>query len=217
MIVFLLGTPGCGKSVFYRRLIKRLKDENIYQKFTRVDDFPKLWNIFMEDEKTGKFTRCRATSDGGYKVTDPSVWDDILKEVAEDVLKIKKEQPDTLLFIEFSRPNYVHSIRNNFHQEILQDAITVYLDVPFDICWERNLRRHQKALEAGTDDHLVSRDEMEETYGSDDKEKLKSDFRQTMPVIFIYPDSRKENDFKKLDEGVEKVVKKLKVKCKMKQ
>ncbi len=209
MIVFLLGTPGCGKSAFYRRLIKRLKEEKMYSEFPRIDDFPKLWDIFMEDEKSGKWERCRKTDDGGYKVTDESVWDDILKAVNRDLISLQENSsPDTLIFVEFSRPNYVHSITSNFSQEVLRDAIAVYLDVPFEICWQRNLRRHQQAVESGTDDHLVSREEMEATYGSDDKDSL--DKELPLNVIFVYPDSPLPEDFTKLDEGVEKTIEILK-------
>ncbi len=211
MIVFLLGIPGCGKSAFYRRLVKRLGKKGLFSSFPRIDDFPKLWNIFMEDEQSGEWRRCRPTEDGGYKVTDDKVWDDILKRVNKDVLNLKNSSPeDTLIFIEFSRPNYVHSILNNFSADILEDAIAVYLDVPFDICWQRNVRRHQQALEQGSDDHLVSREEMEKTYGSDDKEDLNEKLPFT--VVFVSPDSPVPEDFSKLDEGVEKLTELLKIK-----
>ncbi|MDA3793203.1 MAG: AAA family ATPase [Elusimicrobia bacterium] len=203
MIVFMLGTPGCGKSEIYRRLTKRLKEDGLYSDFNRVDDFPKLWDIFMKDEESGKWNRSRPTDDGGYKVTDNTVWDDILKEVNSDVEKMNDESgEDTLLFVEFSRPNYVHSIKNNFSGTVLEKALSIYLDVPFEVCWERNVRRHEQALEAGSDDHLVSRDEMEETYGSDDKEKLKDDLG--IPVVFVSPDERDPDATKKLTESVDK-------------
>ena len=205
MIVFLLGVPGCGKSEFYRRLTKKLQKTGLYTEFPRVDDFPKLWQIFQTDEKTGKWLRCRKTEDGGYKVTDNSVWDDILKEVNKDVVKMKKSMPPekALIFIEFSRPDMVHSITANFSERVLDDSIAVYLDVPFDVCWARNVRRHEKAVAAGTDDHLVSREEMEKTYSSDDKNNLEKGL--PLPVIFIKNDAVDENDFTKLDAGVEKV------------
>ncbi len=209
MIVFLLGIPGCGKSAFYRRLISRLEEEEMFTSFPRIDDFPKLWNIFMEDEKSGEWKRCRRTEDGGYKVTDDKVWDDILEKVNEDVLKLKKSSgEDRLIFIEFSRPDYVHSILKNFSESIISEAIAVYLDVPFEICWQRNVRRHEQAIKEGSDDHLVSREEMEKTYGSDDKKDLKEQL--PFPVIFVYPDSPIPDDFTKLDEGVEKLVELLK-------
>ena len=204
MIVFLLGVPGCGKSEFYRRLTAKLESSGNFSEFPRVDDFPKLWDIFMEDKRTGNWLRCRPTDDGGYKVTDDTVWDDILKEVNVDVLRMQKEKTEnSLIFVEFSRPNYVHSIRENFSDELLRNSLGVYLDVPFEICWERNVRRHERALEAGTDDHLVSREEMEKTYGSDDKDDL--DEGLPVKMIFISPDSRQEDDFSKLDEGVSRV------------
>lgn len=209
MIVFLLGTPGCGKSAFYRRLIKRFEEENMYSEFPRLDDFPKLWDIFMQDEKSGDWLRCRPTEDGGYKVTDPSVWDDILKEVNKDLSELKAKSSDkSIVFLEFSRPNYVHSITENFSEDILKDAIAVYMDVPFEICWQRNVRRHEKALEAGSDDHLVSREEMEKTYGSDDKDNLEEGL--PFPVVYVYPDSPVPDDFTKLDEGIEETIRVLK-------
>lgn len=204
MIVFLLGMPGCGKSEVYRRLTSRLKEDGLYKNFPRIDDFPKLWEIFKKDEKSGKWERSRPTDDGGYKVTDETVWDDILKKVNEDVLEMKENaDDDTIIFVEFSRPNYVPSIKKNFTGEILEDSFAVYLDVPFEICWERNVRRHEQALKEGSDDHLVSREEMEETYGTDDKDKLKEEL--DIPVVFISPDARDEDDEEKLIKCVDKV------------
>ncbi|MEA3506989.1 MAG: hypothetical protein U9R36_05830 [Elusimicrobiota bacterium] len=209
MIVFMLGTPGCGKSEIYRRLIKRFKEEGRYSSFPRVDDFPKLWDIFMKDEESGSWNRCRPTEDSGYKVTDDTVWDDILKEVNSDVEKMIDESgDDTLIFVEFSRPNYVNSIKNNFSDKVKNCALAIYLDVPFEICWERNVRRHEQALEAGSDDHLVSRDEMEATYGSDDKDKLKDEL--AIPVVFVSPDERDPEATKKLVESVDKAYRAIK-------
>lgn len=201
MIIFLLGIPGCGKSELYRRLMKKLQENNLFEKFPRVDDFPKLWAIVKEDERTGLWKRCRQSEAGGFKITDDTVWDDILKEVNKDVMEmIKSDLSDTLLFIEFSRPNYVHSILNNFSKEILNQSMAIYIDVSFETCWERNVRRHEKAVAQGTDDHLVSREEMEKTYGSDDKDVL--DEKLPMHVVFV---ENEEDDLEKLDEKIEKV------------
>jgi hypothetical protein len=159
----------------------------------------------MKDQDDGTWQRCRKTEDGGYKVTDDTVWDDILKEVNKDVMEmIEGGLEKKLLFIEFSRPNYVHSITGNFSRKITESALAVYLDVPFEICWERNVRRHERAVSEGTDDHLVSREEMEETYGSDDKLDLQDGL--PMPVVFIRNNTSDEDDFAKMDEGVDMVM-----------
>lgn len=178
--IFLLGRPGCGKSEIYRRITGKFESDNICNDFIRIDDFPKLWAIFQEAEKTGVWTRCRKTEDKGYKVIDNNVWDDILKEVNADVMAL--QHPDRVVFIEFSRPNYMESLRN-FSKEILDNAVVVYVECPFALCWERNVARHKAALDAGSDDHLVSREEMEKTYLNDDSaELLKS---PALPVLVV--------------------------------
>ena len=183
MFIFLLGRPGCGKSEVYRWTTEQIKKDKLLTEFPRVDDFPKLWNIFMEDEKSGKWEHCKKTSDGGYLVTDNGIWDRILKEVNADIQKINS--PKKAVFVEFSRPNYVQSM-NNFSDKALKDSIVVYIDCSFETCWARNVRRHQKAVDAGSDDHLVSRDEMEKTYLNDDKDELLKTSKA--PVIVIDTD-----------------------------
>ena len=198
--VFLLGTPGCGKSEVYRRISSRLEEEDIAHEFERVDDFPILWNLFQEDTER---ERSRKTEDGGFKVTDPTVWDDILKQLNKQIKD--KQAPDKVLFIEFSRPNYVDSIQKNFDDEILSSAMAVYIWAPFDVCWERNVQRHEEAVAEGDDDHLVSREEMEETYGSDDHDQLKEELE--LPVVIVDNES---DSFDELDEEVERVLEAIK-------
>lgn len=198
----MLGRPGCGKSELYRRLTPRLKKEGFAQEFVRVDDFPKLWNIFINDKNS---KRCRPTEDGGYKVTDPKVWDDILKEVNRDVEKLNK--PGRMIFIEFSRPDYVHSLRN-FAKGILNKSLIVYIDCSFETCWKRNVRRHKAALSAGLDNHLVSREEMEETYLHDDKDDLLR-FGETSrkPIVVVNTDYEGMAHYKGIVEKITETIK----------
>jgi adenylate kinase family enzyme len=186
MFIFLLGRPGCGKSEVYRWTTERLAKDKLLKEFMRVDDFPKLWNIFMEDEKSKHWEHCKKTPDGGYLVTDDGVWDRILKEVNDDLLRLNS--PRKAVFVEFSRNNYVHSM-GNFSEKVLKNAVIVYIDCSFETCWTRNVRRHEKAVAAGTDDHLVSREEMEKTYLYDDKDGLLKSLKdKNIPVILIDTD-----------------------------
>jgi shikimate kinase len=202
--IFLLGRPGCGKSELYRRFTQAFKDLGLARDFIRIDDFPKLWDIFSNDKS---FKRCRPTEDGGYKVTDPEVWDDILKEVNTDVKKLSK--PGRIIFIEFSRPNYVHSLKN-FDKTILDNSLIVYIDCSFETCWMRNVRRHKAALAAGMDNHLVSREEMEKTYLHDDRDSLLEFGKESaIPVVTVKTDYEGTAHYKGIVEKVTKAVEEL--------
>ncbi|MDI6758033.1 MAG: hypothetical protein QME32_08470 [Endomicrobiia bacterium] len=183
--IFLMGRPGCGKSEIYRRVAEELKNRKLASDFMRVDDFPKLWAKFTGDdaaEKAGKPRKySRATADGGYLVTNDGVWDEILKEVDADLKNLSR--PGRAIFIEFSRPNYVHSILNNFSKNVLDAGVVVYIDCSFETCWQRNVRRHEAAVAAGGDDHLVSREEMEKTYLHDDRDALVKNGKISVVVV----------------------------------
>jgi len=201
----MLGRPGCGKSELYRRLTSKLKEEGFAQEFVRVDDFPKLWNIFINDKN---FERCKPTEDRGYKVTDPKVWDDILKEVNRDVKKLNKKR--RVIFVEFSRPNYVHSLQN-FAKEILNKSLIVYIDCSFKTCWKRNVRRHKADLAAGVDNHLVPREEMEETYLHDDKgELLRFGEESKIPIVVVDTDYEGMTHYKGIIEKITKAIRDFK-------
>ena len=204
--VFMLGRPGCGKSAVYRELEKVLVEKGLAKTFERVDDFPKLWNKFITDdaiEKEGKNRiYSRPTNDGGYKVTNNAVWNDILKDVNEDILK-KSSGDGHIIFIEFSRSNYIEAL-SNFSDKILNNSLVIYIDVNFEICWQRNVARHEAAIAAGGDDHLVSRDEMEATYLKDDgAELVKSKKYKTVCI------NNEKSGVKHLQDQTDKVIKAL--------
>jgi hypothetical protein len=108
---------------------------------------------------------------------------DILREVSADVLAIDK--PDHMTVLEFARPNYVRALQN-FDGRILTGSLIVYMEVSFEICWVRNVARHEAALAEGGDDHLVCRETMEELYLYDDQHALVRHLQeQNIPVLVI--------------------------------
>ena len=172
--VFLLGTPGCGKSEIYRRLEQRLKDAGIARQVMRIDDFPKLHACFVADdaaEAAGQpRTWSRKSGADGWLVTNPKMWNKLLTMVNEDIAA--ERAADKAVFVEFARPDMVRSIGACFSDEVKRSSLLLYIFCPFDICWARNVRRHEAAVAAGGDDHLVSREEMEATYLKDDHDAL---------------------------------------------
>jgi hypothetical protein len=182
-------------------VIEKLKQHGVGKEYPRVDDFPKLWAIFQNDEKTGKWQRCRKTPDGGYKVTDDTVWDEILQQVNNDLLKF---DPEEIVFVEFSRSSYLSALKN-FQEKVLKNSVIVYIDCDFETCWARNVERHKKSVAAGTDDHLVSREEMEKTYLYDDKDKLIDAGKQNKYKVVVIKNDK--NGYEHLEEPVNQLVK----------
>jgi adenylate kinase family enzyme len=185
--VFLLGRPGCGKSALYRELEGRFLESGQARTFQRVDDFPKLWAALLRDdalEKEGKdrlYTR--RTDQGEPRLTSDDLFNVILKEVASDVLKIDK--PEHMIFIEFARSNYVEALQN-FDNSILDRCIVIYMEVSFEICWARNVARHEATIAANGDDHLVPRAEMERIYLHDDRDSFVQYMQdQDIPVLVV--------------------------------
>jgi shikimate kinase len=196
--IFLIGRPGCGKSIVYRMLEEELRARGYRGELMRIDDFPLLKHIFDTDLE---HKRHRPAPGGGVKVTDDTVWDELIKGLDRQALELR--DPKRLLFIEFSRDSYVRAFRN-FSPEVMRDSIIVYIDAPFDVCWERNVRRVEKERERGLDSHLVSREEMEKTYARDDYEELPN--HVDVPVIVVKNDS---DDLEKLRGELGEVVEKI--------
>jgi adenylate kinase family enzyme len=195
---FLLGRPGCGKSALYRELEKRILESGQAKTFERVDDFPKLWAKLQGDdalEKEGiQRIYSKRTDDGGYLPND-SVFNDILKEVNSDVLRIDK--PDHMIFLEFARSNYVEALQN-FDKSILDNCVAIYMEVNFELCWARNVARHEAATAEGGDDHLVHREAMEKIYLYDDQDAFVQYMKdQNIPVLVVNNEADGEEHLRK--------------------
>jgi adenylate kinase family enzyme len=198
--VFLLGRPGCGKSALYRELEKHILASGQAKTFERVDDFPKLWAKLQEDDALEQQGQERiystASDDGDYHITNYNIFNDILKEVNADSLKIDK--PDLVIFFEFARSNYVRALQN-FDKSILANCIAIYMEVDFDTCWARNVARHQATIAQDGDDHLVPREEMEKIYLYDDQDAFVQYMRdQNIPVAVVNNQAEGEEHLKKL-------------------
>ena len=192
----MIGRPGCGKSIVYKILVEQLRARGYNGDILRVDDFPILKGIFEQDVEQKHHRRFPG---GGMKITDDNVWRDLSMALNEQALKLQSD--NRLLFIEFSRDSYVQAFRH-FSPEIMQNSAIIYIDAPFDVCWERNARRARE--EKGLDAHLVSREEMEKTYLHDDHEELQKHVERPVFIVKNYSD-----DIKSLKSELEKVVDKL--------
>ena len=161
--VFLLGRPGCGKSVVYKIIKEILEKKEIYS--PRVDDFLTLKEILARDKE---FKR-HILKDGGFAVTDWTVVDEALSDLCK---LVKKEKADKkIIFIEFARDNYRHAFEN-FTKDVLDDSLILYLYSTFEECYKRNVARFQKAKKDGHDDHIVPLDLMKTYYKTDDYEQV---------------------------------------------
>lgn len=186
--IFLLGRPGCGKSIIYEMLTERLKKRGLAKEFMRIDDFPILKELFDKDVH---FQRHRRKA-GGFEVTDWSIVDEVLKIVNERIKKLEKE--NRMIFIEFARNHYLQALKN-FTSEVLSKSLILYIFAPYQVCYQRNIKRFQEKGGEDLDSHIVPPDLMESYYKEDDFEELllesEERLRGASPLPLIVIDSRK--------------------------
>jgi adenylate kinase family enzyme len=205
--IFLLGRPGCGKSIVYRLLTDRIRREKLADEVTRIDDFPILKEITEQDKDFKKHVQ----SEGGFTITDRSIYDDVLKEMNHRIKELRK--PGKLIFLEFSRRSYAQALKN-FDREVLDRSLIMYIYCPYEVCLERNIRRFKEGAK-DLDEHIVPRDLMEEYYRYDDYEELflksEDELRKQAPASIAVVKNDAEG-LERLEEELEKVMTALKAK-----
>jgi len=204
--IFLLGRPGCGKSVIYNMLGERLRKEKLASEVMRIDDFLVLKDIVDEDKEFKRHLR----KEGGFEVTDLSMLDDVLKRINGQLKKLEK--PGRVIFVEFSRNSYIHAMKN-FDRDVLNRSLILYIYAPFDVCLERNVRRFREEPK-GLDDHIVPSDMMKKYYRHDDYEELylksEAELKQQVPASLVVVRNDAEG-LERLKLELEKAVKVFKI------
>jgi thymidylate kinase len=194
-ILLLLGRPASGKSEFIdflSRMPAEARARTLHMApFHVVDDFPLLWEKFLEDDGWEALGRPRLHSkrcDGNYAVTSDDLWAFLIDRVVERCeswLSDPTASERGTLVVEFSRGGG-HGYREalgRFPPRILVRAAVLYVSVSFSESWRRNLARYVEKEKDGILTHSVPREEMERTYGTDDWEELTGGARHGMIQI----------------------------------
>lgn len=178
--ILLLGRPASGKS----ELIQFLQGLSPEERATSyhlgalrvVDDFPILWQLFLEDdlwERVGRGRLHSRMAGENYAVADDHVWPFLTLRLIEELTQ-RPAGPGETVIVEFARggPEGYWKALGFFPSSILREAALLYLDVPFEESWRRNLARYDRARRDGILTHSVPREEMERTYATDDWKAL---------------------------------------------
>jgi hypothetical protein len=177
-LLFLLGRPASGKSELIDFMRSTPTEERMLRyhigSLTVVDDFPILWQKFIEDdvwERVGGRRLFSERAGENYRVSDDGIWPfltEMLRRKAEDALDAGSS--DSTLLVEFSRgtsPGYRESLEQ-LSPLLARGGAILYLDVSFEESWRRNVARYDAKRKAGILTHSVPRVEMERTYAVDD-------------------------------------------------
>ncbi len=191
-VLVLLGRPAGGKSEFidYMQKCDRERRREVFHlgNLRVLDDFPILWEKFLEDDVweslTGK-RRDSRPSDGNYMVANDDLWPFLIEQLnrrAEPILQ--SDMRGTTLILEFARGGLsgYRDALERLSPSILDRAAILYVSVPFEESWRRNVARYDKARRGGILTHSVPREEMERSYGIDDWQTLAPDGAGTIRV-----------------------------------
>lgn len=171
-IVILNGRPAAGKSEIIDFLKKQSKDVRLAKfhvgDFVEIDDFPILWERFEDDDLMESMGLPRLISDrefcyqgetlSGYVFKGEWFWHFLIKKLNLAYEKMLRDDPQlhehTTVVIEFSRGSEHGGFDKAYSylsDDILQRAVTVYIDVT----WEESLRKNRRRYNPDKPDSIL--------------------------------------------------------------
>jgi len=183
-VLLLLGRPASGKSElidYLEHLPADVRARALHiAPFAIIDDFPILWEKFLEDdvwEAVGGKRLHSKRCNGNYAVTDDRMWPFLIDRIADRATPWIRDETAldrATLIVEFSRggrSGYRDAL-DRLPRSLLSRAAILYVSVSFEESWRRNVARYVEKEKDGILTHSVPREEMERTYGMDDWETI---------------------------------------------
>lgn len=190
--LLLLGRPASGKSEFID-FMKTVPEAERAQKyglgpFAELDDFPWLWEKFMEDnlwEQAGYPRRYSFGGDNPGLAKEGGVLFDFCiqkfnAEYAKHYQNNEAFYQTSTLFIEFSRggeEGYQRAL-DRLSPEILKRSAILFIDVSFEESCRRNEARYRQKLKHSILAHKVPDATMENFYRTHDWKELTQNRRE---------------------------------------
>lgn len=159
--VFILGSPGSGKSTACRAITHYILQRGSIKHISRISDYEILREMYLADleQANQSSPRCQATKEyGGFDVLDLAVCDEALR-IANEKMRLWSGVEEWL-FIEFSRNDYDLAFQQ-FDAAFLRDIRVLFIEADGQLCRDRVRERIKSPITP--DDHYVS-DYIFETY-----------------------------------------------------
>jgi hypothetical protein len=186
--LLVLGRPACGKSEFIDFLKHSADDMRRSRlhigRFEEVDDFPWLWEKFLDDAlwvKAGYerlYTEEYMPGNPGMAPKGAKLFDWCMHKFNEVIGEQYLARPDfyrdATLLIEFSRggANGFGRALGMLDKAILERAAIFYIHVSREESWRRNVARYQEKLRHSILAHMVPRQTYDHFYDVNDWDAL---------------------------------------------
>src|SRR3990167_5813610 len=173
--LLLLGRPASGKSELID-FLKNTPSSDRTQKyhienFKEIDDFPWIWEKFMEDNIWEQAGYPRRYSFGGSNPGMSPEGSPLLDFCIQKFnVECEKQSPDGTLFIEFARGRakaYENSL-NQLSPQILKKAAILFVLVSYEESCRRNNARYREKLQHSILAHKVPDETMQNFYQTHD-------------------------------------------------
>lgn len=185
-VIILCGRPASGKSEVIDYLKKTPVEERLRRfgigAFEEIDDFPMLWTWFEEDailEKVLGKPRIHTDADGYF--LHQYQWDLLIERISLEYQKRLRDADYHDRFtavIEFSRGTEHGGYASAFQHlsdAILEKALIVYIDVPYEESLRKNRKRFNPARPDSILEHGLPDAKLERLYHHVDWEDVSKD------------------------------------------
>lgn len=183
-IVIIIGRPAAGKS----EVIDYLKHSDANERldrlhianFEELDDFVYVWETFEVDDILTKHGKPRVWTDEKYWFKEHFIWNLYIErinlEYRKKLARDANYHNNMTTLIEFARggENGIYEALSYLDENILKNAVLVYIKVSYEESVRKNQRRARKGLEHSILHHSLPDEKMEFYYKVNDWDKLEA-------------------------------------------